>query len=119
MTHGALLDPTTSTEMPALLTEASEAFGAGHPRRAMRRLQAGPLAIRRSLPEAAWRRQVDQVFRSHAVAALLRQDPMTRRSCEKPRGYPGDATPRFGWLRRGDWAVSRRVPRGPASAAMG
>lgn len=92
MTQGALLDPPTSTEMPALLAEASEAFSSAHPRLAMRRLQEGLLAIRRRLPEAAWRRQVDQAFRPHEVAGLLRQDPMTRRSCEKPRGYPGDAT---------------------------
>ena len=46
--------------------------------------------MRRDLPPPVWSALVPMA-QNHPVAALVHQDPFTRRSFEKPRGYSGDA----------------------------
>lgn len=46
--------------------------------------------IRRDYEPAAWQRLLE-IAQGHPVAGLLHQDPFTRWSFEKPRGYSGDA----------------------------
>ena len=40
--------------------------------------------------ETLWRTFVAEQCRAHPIASLLQEDPFTRRSLEKPRGYTGD-----------------------------
>ena len=47
--------------------------------------------IRLEAPPDAWTHFVQQVALPHPLKDLLHQDPFTRRSFEKPRGYAGDA----------------------------
>lgn len=46
--------------------------------------------LRRNLPAAVWQALVPMA-QNHPVARFVHQDPFTRRSFEKPRGYSGDA----------------------------
>lgn len=57
----------------------------------MKGLEAGLQEIRSQLPSADWRSIAVPEIRRHQVMSFLLQDPFTRRSFEKPRGYPGDA----------------------------
>ena len=47
--------------------------------------------ISSSMPAAAWQDYCANSARPHPLAKLLCEDPFTRRSVEKPRGYAGDA----------------------------
>lgn len=47
--------------------------------------------ISSSMPAVAWQDYCANSARPHPLAALLCEDPFTRRSVEKPRGYAGDA----------------------------
>ena len=47
--------------------------------------------MRCALSPEEWRTLATGAFRAHPIAAMVREDPLTRRSCEKPRGYAGDA----------------------------
>jgi extracellular factor (EF) 3-hydroxypalmitic acid methyl ester biosynthesis protein len=47
-------------------------------------------ALRRSLPVEAWR-AFAAAAQAHPLAAMVADDPYTRRAREKPRGYAGDA----------------------------
>jgi hypothetical protein len=46
--------------------------------------------LRQKLPSSVWQR-LTPIAREHPVAAYLLEDPLTRWSFEKPRGYSGDA----------------------------
>ena len=61
-------------------------------------VEAGMTLLHRSLhdrherlDQPRWRALVHTVFRPHPLAALVREDPLTRRSYDKPRGRAGDA----------------------------
>lgn len=47
--------------------------------------------LRSELGPEDWKRWVATVFNVHPVAGMLREDPLTGRCFEKPRGYAGDA----------------------------
>jgi hypothetical protein len=47
--------------------------------------------VRRSMPRPEWLEWTTSVARKHPVFAMIQEDPSSRRSFEKPRGYPGDA----------------------------
>lgn len=47
--------------------------------------------ISSSMPAAAWQDYCANSARPHPLTKLLCEDPFTRRSVEKPRGYAGDA----------------------------
>ncbi|TCU30995.1 hypothetical protein EV130_101570 [Rhizobium azibense] len=46
--------------------------------------------LRQKLPSSVWQR-LTPIAREHPVSAYLLEDPLTRWSFEKPRGYSGDA----------------------------
>ena len=46
--------------------------------------------VRASSSRSTWR-DVGAMVRAHDAGRLLREDPITRRSVKKPRGYAGDA----------------------------
>ncbi|WP_087000861.1 class I SAM-dependent methyltransferase [Rhizobium sullae] len=56
----------------------------------VRGLTARLSVLRQKLPSSVWQR-LAPIAREHAVAAYLLEDPLTRWSFEKPRGYSGDA----------------------------
>ncbi len=47
--------------------------------------------MRDSFRDGTWREAVVPAARGHGVAALVHEDPFTRHSFARPRGYPGDA----------------------------
>ena len=57
----------------------------------MQRLHAGLNQVRRRLSADGWRELARDACLVHPLRELLHQDPFTRRSFEKPRGYAGDA----------------------------
>lgn len=57
---------------------------------ALSRLFEGLLGLHRAASEEEWRDLRGRI-QSHPVRELIHEDPMTRRSFEKPRGYAGDA----------------------------
>jgi len=74
----------------ALLDDTLTTLDAGEYRTALDGLYEGLLAVRRALPSQDWREFVQRAVR-HPLRERIHQDPMTRRSFEKPRGYAGDA----------------------------
>ena len=58
--------------------------------RAVRALFEGLRSLRGAGCADSWRAVTSRVM-AHPVRALIHEDPMTRRSFEKPRGYAGDA----------------------------
>lgn len=46
---------------------------------------------RKASSRKEWKEQLVPKCRENGLAQMLYQDPFTRRSAEKPRGYPGDA----------------------------
>jgi len=76
----SLLDHTHQAlqESPANITEA------------MDNLMAGLAKLKQDCEPAAWEHAI-AYCRRHPVAQLILDDPFTRRSFRKPRGYPGDA----------------------------
>ncbi len=57
----------------------------------MSTLLGGLHEIRRELPPDQWQSFCKQVVPNHRLVSLIRQDPFTRHSVVKPRGYAGDA----------------------------
>jgi extracellular factor (EF) 3-hydroxypalmitic acid methyl ester biosynthesis protein len=64
--------------------------GAGIPA-AMKALICDLSELRGRTPHEEWRAFGRESATTHVIGELLRQDPFTRRSFEKPRGYAGDA----------------------------
>ena len=73
----------------ALLDSALEKFARGLPALAMDEVVLG-LRTLRDEDQVRWREFATGICRHHPIAELLREDPFTRRSLRKPRGYPGD-----------------------------
>jgi extracellular factor (EF) 3-hydroxypalmitic acid methyl ester biosynthesis protein len=57
---------------------------------ALSRLFEGLRELRGQVPEDSWN-DLRRAIQTHPLRALIHEDPMTRRSFEKPRGYAGDA----------------------------
>lgn len=78
-------------EMALTLELARQQFDSGvEPATVIDRLAAQLHITRRKFPPGVWQELID-VAQTHAVAATLLEDPFTRWSFEKPRGYSGDA----------------------------
>lgn len=58
--------------------------------RTMRELFEGLRSLRNDLDDGSWNAFVERA-NGHALRGLVHEDPMARRSFEKPRGYAGDA----------------------------
>lgn len=63
----------------------------GERARAMDGLFGGLLDLREEMPAEEWRRFSKETAVDHPLRRWIHEDPMTRRSFEKPRGYAGDA----------------------------
>ena len=57
---------------------------------ALSRLFEGLRELRQAAGDEAWP-ELREAIQAHPVRELIHEDPMTRRSFEKPRGYAGDA----------------------------
>ena len=82
-----------SCEGEALVAQLDEAFGeieSGDAHSAIETLVVSLNRLRSSLPDGAWIGAIS-LCRAHPIFRLLHRDPLTRRSYERPRGYPGDA----------------------------
>lgn len=75
----------------ATLDSIRDELFAGVPWVGLDRLFAVLRDIRSAMPAASWERWRNDEFDHHPLLDLLRQDPMLRRSRDKPRGYAGDA----------------------------
>lgn len=97
------VDPTTevvdqgelraqSARLALMLDLAHQGFVGGEPAATIVHRLAGRLhELRAQASPAVWR-QLIPMAQQHRVAEYLLQDPFTRWSFEKPRGYSGDAT---------------------------
>ncbi|MEZ5962639.1 MAG: class I SAM-dependent methyltransferase [Planctomycetota bacterium] len=63
----------------------------GTPAVALDRLFAVLRDVRDARSRSGWLGFVESELRHHPISAAMLEDPMIRRSQEKPRGYPGDA----------------------------
>jgi extracellular factor (EF) 3-hydroxypalmitic acid methyl ester biosynthesis protein len=84
---------TSTFEQPrSVLERAVSEFADGIPTsQVMKELEAALQHIRSQVPSEDWKSSIVPEVRRHAIMDFLMQDPFTRRSFQKPRGYPGDA----------------------------
>lgn len=81
----------STAQLALILDLASQAFARGRPAAQTVHRLAGRLhELRRKVAPAVWQKLVP-LAQQHRVAEYLIQDPFTRWSVEKPRGYSGDA----------------------------
>jgi SAM-dependent methyltransferase len=79
-------------QLALVLNLAEQAFRNGEPAATTVERLAGRLhALRRQISPTAWAELIP-LAQEHPVASYLMQDPFTRWSAEKPRGYSGDAS---------------------------
>ena len=82
---------TTTDSKTRFLDEVETLFNAGDYARGMDALYRGLADLRRSLPREEWERFANEIAHAHPVRDKILEDPVTRHSLEKPRGYAGDA----------------------------
>lgn len=75
----------------ALLDLVDALLQTGEVERGLHLLYDGLGALRRELPPEAWSRFAEETVPAHPLCRRIHEDPASRRSFEKPRGYPGDA----------------------------
>ena len=75
----------------ALLDQALSALDREQVGACMELLFGGLPAIRAALGPERWRSFTADILPEHPVLARIHEDPVTRHSFERPRGYPGDA----------------------------
>src|SRR5262249_46461666 len=78
------------TGVAPLLDAVEDQLRAGQVREGMGRLFSGLRTHYLRADAESWQVAVEQC-RRHPLRALIHQDPVTRRSFQKPRGYAGDA----------------------------
>jgi len=83
----AFFDPSV---LGAHLDDTLHEISSGRVQAGMEKLINTLNEARSSVPELVWYRLIS-TCRAHPLCALLHQDPLTLRSWQKPRGYPGDA----------------------------
>jgi hypothetical protein len=83
---------TAETVLP-LLDAASEAFStlSNEIEHILPVLNVALDEVRRSLNAEDWKRFCSEVLHTHPVHDFFLEDPFTKHSFTKPRGYPGDA----------------------------
>jgi hypothetical protein len=74
-----------------LLDDALVHITAGDFPGGMTRIQAGLTELRRALDMKSWHHLLETEILVHPLCKVFHDDPFTRRSFEKPRGYAGDA----------------------------
>ena len=83
--------PQDEVAISQVLDGAYEALTCGPIEKGMETLMEGLSAVRKRCDSEEWERLVHIELLCHPVGPLIWQDPFTRHSFEKPRGYPGDA----------------------------
>jgi extracellular factor (EF) 3-hydroxypalmitic acid methyl ester biosynthesis protein len=73
------------------LDRATSAIRSGQVSEGMGRVFDGLCVAREQMSSAQWTEFGEHLRRDHPLGDLVRQDPMTRRAIDKPRGYAGDA----------------------------
>ena len=73
-----------------VLNAAYAALTCGKVENGMETLMVGLSSVRQRCAPEEWDRLVHVEVLCHPVGPLVREDPFTRRSYDKPRGYPGD-----------------------------
>jgi SAM-dependent methyltransferase len=81
----------SGASLGVLLDQAERLLLTGDAVAAVNRLCNGLRDLRAEVAPEMWSGVVRPACRSHAVWALLNEDPHTARAFEKPRGYAGDA----------------------------
>ena len=82
---------TARAHLSLILHVAKQQFeGGSEPASVIRRLSQELHETRRRLPSDVWQALIP-IAQDHPVSEYFLQDPFTRRSFEKPRGYSGDA----------------------------
>jgi extracellular factor (EF) 3-hydroxypalmitic acid methyl ester biosynthesis protein len=74
-----------------LLDRTYEQIRRGQVQAGMHELVLGLRVMRDIYPTAPWQSFSQNACLLHAIRDVVHQDPFTRRSFDKPRGYPGDA----------------------------
>lgn len=75
-----------------LLDSSLHKLRLGHVEEGMGELVSGLASVWSASPPQSWREYVRSVCLSHPIRDRLHQDPLTRRSFARPRGYAVDAT---------------------------
>ncbi len=78
-------------ESVQLLNRVEASLSSGDASAGMRDLFNGLLKVRRDSYQGDWEKFASAGAMTHSLKEVIHQDPMSRRSFEKPRGYPGDA----------------------------
>jgi extracellular factor (EF) 3-hydroxypalmitic acid methyl ester biosynthesis protein len=79
-------------ELQSALSKAACEFGnSKSASQVMRDVEAALQTVRTQVPAEDWKSSIVPDVRRHSIMDFLLQDPFTRRSFQKPRGYPGDA----------------------------
>ena len=87
-----VLAETTSGQVGNILDKASHEFASKRSTyEVMKDFEAAVQRIRSQASVSEWKSCIVPQIRKHAVMQFLLQDPFTKHSFEKPRGYPGDA----------------------------
>ena len=84
-------DAVVHDEVIRALDMAADLLNAGHWQHGLQLQHHAMAAGRLALTNSAWRILAREECLSHPVRQFVHQDPFTRRSFEKPRGYAGDA----------------------------
>ncbi len=75
----------------AILDRAAATIGSGHVSQVMGTVYDGLQQTRESMSDEDWAEFGRYAREHHQLKNFVYQDPFTRRACEKPRGYAGDA----------------------------
>ena len=79
-------------QLEAILSGALKGFNRGNSTASvMRDFERGLEEARLNTEPSKWKNQFVPTIRRHSVMSHLLQDPLTKHSFERPRGYPGDA----------------------------
>ncbi len=75
----------------AMLDRAAAQLDAGHIRQALDGIFNGLRETRENMTPEEWTEFALHIRIEHPLAAIVNEDPMTKRALDKPRGYAGDA----------------------------
>jgi extracellular factor (EF) 3-hydroxypalmitic acid methyl ester biosynthesis protein len=86
-----VLNGTATSEGLAILDRAEAAIKDGRVPEALDAIFNSLQNARSTMTDEEWQRYALYIREDHEIAELVKQDPMTRRALDKPRGYAGDA----------------------------
>lgn len=80
-----------ASEGLAILDQAEAAIKDGHVPEALDAIFDSLQTARSRMTDQEWQQYARYIREDHEILGLLKQDPLTRRALDKPRGYAGDA----------------------------